>query len=61
MIINFFLLLFKHTTAVAPVTEPATDLATKCDPSTCVLPYCFCSRDGTKIPGDLDPHDVSTI
>lgn len=26
--------------------------APKCDLSTCVLPDCFCSADGTSIPGD---------
>uniref|UniRef100_A0A1B6H8U7 Chitin-binding type-2 domain-containing protein n=1 Tax=Homalodisca liturata TaxID=320908 RepID=A0A1B6H8U7_9HEMI len=45
-------------TTVAPSTEPPQDLAQKCDTSKCVLPYCFCSRDGTIIPGGLDPEDV---
>lgn len=44
--------------APAPVTEPPTDLAKKCDPAECELPYCFCSKDGTIIPGGLDPDDV---
>lgn len=35
------------------------DLALKCDTSKCTLPYCFCSKDGTRIPGELDPLDVS--
>jgi len=46
--------------APAPSTEPPVDLAKKCDTSACELPYCFCSRDGTHIPGDLDPEDVSS-
>ncbi|XP_023329724.1 uncharacterized protein LOC111702311 [Eurytemora carolleeae] len=29
-----------------------------CDYSNCSLPDCFCSSDGTKIPGNLDPKDV---
>ena len=32
--------------------------APPCDPSVCVLPDCFCSEDGTTIPGDLPPKDV---
>ncbi len=46
--------------ALAPSTEPPVDLATKCETSSCHLPYCFCSRDGTRIPGDLDPEEVCT-
>ncbi|XP_063236003.1 chitin deacetylase 1 [Bacillus rossius redtenbacheri] len=42
----------------APITEEPLDLAKKCDPSTCVLPYCFCSKDGTLIPGGLDPEET---
>lgn len=47
--------------AIAPVTEPILDLATKCDPANCELPYCFCSKDGTLIPGGLDPENVSFL
>ncbi|GAB6025684.1 hypothetical protein CHUAL_011671 [Chamberlinius hualienensis] len=32
--------------------------AQKCDPKNCSLPNCFCSSDGTKIPGNLDPKQV---
>ncbi|CAK1603242.1 unnamed protein product [Parnassius mnemosyne] len=32
--------------------------APPCDPSQCVLPDCFCSEDGTVIPGDLPAKDV---
>ncbi|KAF5300043.1 hypothetical protein FQR65_LT09300 [Abscondita terminalis] len=42
----------------APVTEPAADLAEKCNPKECLLPECFCSKDGTSIPGGLDPTEV---
>ena len=28
--------------------------ADPCDPSICVLPECFCSQDGTQIPGGLE-------
>lgn len=45
--------------APAPVTEPPTNLAERCDTSKCQLPYCFCSRDGTIIPGGFRPEEVS--
>jgi len=32
--------------------------APPCDPAICVLPDCFCSEDGTTIPGDLPAKDV---
>lgn len=44
---------------MAPITETPLDLAQKCDLAECVLPYCFCSKDGTVIPGGLEPVDVS--
>nr|XP_023029804.1 uncharacterized protein LOC111517773 [Leptinotarsa decemlineata] len=44
--------------APSPVTETPTDLATKCDPAKCQLPYCFCSKDGTIVPGNLDPEEI---
>lgn len=43
---------------MAPVTEPILDLATPCDQSQCVLPECFCSKDGTQVPGDLDAAKI---
>ncbi|KDR24193.1 uncharacterized protein LOC110828651 [Zootermopsis nevadensis] len=49
------------STTPAPITEPPVDLAKKCDTSSCELPYCFCSRDGTRIPGNLDPEDTPQI
>ncbi|KAK0095813.1 hypothetical protein PV326_007319 [Microctonus aethiopoides] len=45
-------------TTPAPITERPTDLAERCDTSECNLPYCFCSRDGTIIPGGLDPEET---
>lgn len=51
--------MFMFVLAPAPITEAPTDLATKCDTAECQLPYCFCSRDGTLIPGGLDPEEVS--
>ncbi|CAH1116024.1 unnamed protein product, partial [Phaedon cochleariae] len=32
--------------------------ASPCDPKTCVLPDCFCSSDGTEVPGYLPPSMV---
>ncbi|XP_071527401.1 chitin deacetylase 7 isoform X2 [Panulirus ornatus] len=29
-----------------------------CDPIECLLPYCFCSYDGTEIPGGLKPAET---
>lgn len=37
-------------------TDP--NRAPHCDPAVCVLPDCFCSEDGTKLPGDLPPKNV---
>ncbi|XP_065158582.1 chitin deacetylase 1 isoform X1 [Atheta coriaria] len=42
----------------APSTESPENLAKKCDLSECVLPYCYCSKDGTTIPGGLSPEDT---
>ncbi|XP_068632474.1 chitin deacetylase 1 [Battus philenor] len=49
------------STTPAPITEAPTDLATKCDPAECQLPYCFCSKDGTIIPGGLEPQNTPQI
>ncbi|XP_028040873.1 uncharacterized protein LOC114250954 isoform X1 [Bombyx mandarina] len=32
--------------------------APDCDPNQCVLPDCFCSADGTRIPGGIEPNQV---
>lgn len=37
-------------------TDP--NRAPPCDPSVCNLPDCFCSEDGTTIPGDIPAKDV---
>lgn len=37
-------------------TDP--NRAPPCDPAVCVLPDCFCSEDGTTVPGDLPPKNV---
>jgi hypothetical protein len=37
-------------------TDP--NRAPPCDPAVCVLPDCFCSDDGTTIPGDVPAKDV---
>ncbi|KAB0798800.1 hypothetical protein PPYR_06680 [Photinus pyralis] len=42
----------------APSTEPPIDLAVKCNPEECLLPECFCSKDGTNIPGDFTPSEI---
>lgn len=47
--------------APAPSTEPPVDLAVRCEPAECQLPFCFCSRDGTIIPGRLDPEKVNAF
>lgn len=36
-----------------PNADP--NAADSCDPSVCQLPECFCSKDATHIPGDLEP------
>jgi hypothetical protein len=32
--------------------------APECDPTQCALPDCFCSADGTRIPGNIEPSQV---
>ncbi|GIY16962.1 chitin-binding type-2 domain-containing protein [Caerostris extrusa] len=39
-------------------TTPDPNAAPTCQPEACKLPDCFCSEDGTLIPGDLRPDDV---
>ncbi|XP_023346591.1 uncharacterized protein LOC111715488 [Eurytemora carolleeae] len=46
------------TTTPAPSTTPPPDTANTCDISACQLPYCFCSSDGTQIPGGLNKEDI---
>jgi len=40
-------------------TDP--NRAPDCDPNQCVLPDCFCSADGTRIPGGLEPSVVNIV
>lgn len=51
--------LSNYFAAIAPITETPLDLAQRCDTGECLLPYCFCSKDGTNIPKDLPADDVS--
>lgn len=44
--------------SLSPDAESDPNRAPPCDPSVCVLPDCFCSEDGTTIPGDLPFKDV---
>lgn len=56
---SFISLHMAKTLAPAPITEAPIDLAQKCDRAACQLPYCFCSKDGTIIPGGLEAENVS--
>ena len=38
--------------------ENDPNAAPKCDPADCVIPDCFCSADGTKVPGNLEVAQV---
>lgn len=38
--------------------ESDPNRAPPCDPEKCQLPSCFCSEDGTFVPGNLDPRDI---
>jgi len=42
--------------ACGPDQDP--NAAPKCDLSQCTLPDCFCSADGTQIPGNLEPSQT---
>ncbi|CAG0916545.1 unnamed protein product [Notodromas monacha] len=41
-----------------PAVDQDPNAAPKCDTSQCILPDCFCSADGTQIPGGLEPSQV---
>jgi len=43
---------------VACGVDEDPNAAPKCDPALCVLPDCFCSADGTKIPGEIEVAQV---
>lgn len=57
---------FKNEAVCGPVNYASTTsipldeslLAKKCDPGLCHLPECYCSTDGTQIPGGLALEDV---
>nr|CAD7425889.1 unnamed protein product [Timema monikensis] len=42
----------------ACTVETDPNRAPDCDPTQCVLPDCFCSADGTRIPGAIEPNQV---
>ncbi|XP_076319463.1 chitin deacetylase 7-like [Tachypleus tridentatus] len=44
------------TTAVPTTPDPL--VVSKCNTSQCLLPNCFCSSDGTQIPGGLEPEQT---
>ncbi|XP_054712660.1 chitin deacetylase 1-like [Uloborus diversus] len=44
-------------TTPAPTT-PDPEASPSCWPPACVLPDCFCSEDGTQIPGNLRPSEI---
>ncbi|KAF0291691.1 hypothetical protein FJT64_010266 [Amphibalanus amphitrite] len=46
------------TTTPGPPTTEDPYKATSCDTANCPLPNCFCSKDGTLIPGGLDPSET---
>lgn len=46
-------------TAPATITEAPADKAQRCNIEECQLPYCFCSKDGTQIPGGLEADKVN--
>ncbi|UYV73209.1 Cda4 [Cordylochernes scorpioides] len=48
----------KRYPATSEPTTPDPLTADTCDPARCQLPECYCSPDGTRIPGDLDPADT---
>lgn len=48
---------FKIIATEAPTT-PDPNAAPSCVPSLCKLPDCFCSEDGTQIPGNLSPKET---
>lgn len=42
-------------------SENDPNAATRCDYVNCTLPNCFCSVDGTLIPGNLEANQVHMI
>lgn len=54
-------LTFTNKLFVTLGVETDPNRAPDCDPNQCVLPDCFCSADGTRIPGGLEPSQVITF
>lgn len=46
------------TTPAPPSTTAPPDTSKKCDVSECILPWCYCSSDGTTIPGGLLAEEI---
>ena len=46
------------STPAPPTTTPPPDSASKCNEDECSLPWCYCSKGGTKIPAGLDIDDT---
>ncbi|XP_037935007.1 chitin deacetylase 1 [Teleopsis dalmanni] len=49
------------STTPSPITDAPADTAQKCNTEECRLPYCFCSKDGTQIPGGLEAEQIPQI
>lgn len=47
-----------NTSFLGQGVEEDPNRAPVCDNSQCVLPDCFCSADGTRIPGNLEPSQT---
>lgn len=45
-------------TTPAPITTEDPLKALKCQPKNCEFPYCFCSKDGTRVPGGLNKEQT---
>jgi hypothetical protein len=41
--------------------EHDPNAALPCDPYTCKLPDCFCSRDGTSVPNNMELSQVKVL
>ncbi|XP_040580421.1 chitin deacetylase 1 [Lepeophtheirus salmonis] len=41
-----------------PKIKEDVEAADKCDPEKCALPYCYCSKDGTKAPTENPPQII---
>jgi hypothetical protein len=64
--IIFLFCLFVHsflrfTIKISLDADNDPNAAGRCDYSNCTLPNCFCSVDGTLIPGNLEPNQVKPL